>query len=186
MNIALISEAGGGKDFVGDYLVKKYGFTRYAFADNVKNVAETWFPDAYGNHEEKPRALLQAVGTKFREIDQDVWIRTMFEDIDARRLDSIKFGFTTESVIVTDCRMPNEYEALKKRGFTFVRVDVDNETRLQRLRDRGDAFTEEDLLHSSEQHYSTFECEYYIFNQGSRELAYAQADEVIERMINVK
>lgn len=182
MNIALISEAGSGKDFCSDYLVKKYGYTRYAFADNVYSVAETWFPDSFGKDGEKPRALLQAVGTKFREIDSSVWIKTMFEDIDEQEKVAKRYSLTSESIVVTDCRMPNEYEALKNRGFKFVRIDVDDETRLQRMRDRGDSFTEKDLSHDTEQHYSEFECDYYIFNQGSKELAYEQLDTIMDKL----
>lgn len=183
MNISIIAEAGAGKDFLCDYLVEKYGYTRYAFADNVKSIAETWFPDSYGSNNEKPRALLQAVGTKFREIDEDVWIKAMFQDIDEQEKIAKQYNFTSESVVVTDCRMPNEYEALKNRGFKFIRVEVDDETRLQRMRDRKDSFTEKDLSHDTEQHYSEFECEYYLFNQGSKEMAYEQLDAILERII---
>src|SRR5690606_23899297 len=117
-------------------------FTRYAFADNVKHVAKTWFPDIYGDESNKPRALLQAVGTKFREIDENVWIKTMFEHIDSQEGIAERYNFTSENVIVTDCRMPNEYKALKERAFIFIRIDVDEEVRLQRLIDRGDSFNE--------------------------------------------
>lgn len=182
MNISLIAEAASGKDFLSDYLVTKYGYTRYAFADNVKSVAETWFPDSYGIDGEKPRALLQAVGTKFREIDKDVWINTMFEDIDAQEEIAKRYNLTSESIVVTDCRMPNEYQALKDRGFKFIRIDVDDETRVQRMRDRGDTFTEKDLLHHTEQHYSEFECKYHIDNSGSKESAYEQLDRIMDRL----
>lgn len=182
MNISIIAEAGAGKDLLTDYLVAQYGYTRYAFADNVYNVAETWFPNEYGNNGEKPRALLQAVGTKFREIDEDVWIRTMFEDIDEQEKIAKQYKLTSENVVVTDCRMPNEYKALKDRGFKFIRIDVDDGTRLQRMRDRGDSFTEKDLLHQTEQHYSEFKCDYYLFNQGSKELAYDQLDKIMDRL----
>lgn len=186
MNIGVIGFAGSGKDFIAEYMIKRYGFTRYAFADNVKLVAETWFPDLYGKDGEKPRALLQAIGMLFREIDEDVWIKSMFTDVDSKRERDIKSGYRVENVIVTDCRLPNEYEALKERGFIFIQIDVDEKTRLQRMRERGDIFSEKDMKHHTEQHYSEFKCDYYIFNQGSKELAYAQVDGIVERLIELR
>ena len=183
MNVAVIGKMGSGKDVIGEYLIRKYGFTRYAFADNVKLIAEVWFPGLYGDGKEKPRKLLQDVGTKFREIDSDVWIKAMLEDIDSNEGVAKAHGFRIEDVVVTDVRMPNEYKALKDRGFKFIRVDVDNETRIQRLRDRGDSFTEKDLLHDTEQHYDSFECDYYVFNQGSKELAYEQIDRIMDKLV---
>lgn len=183
MNIAILGKMGSGKDVIGEYLIRKYGFTRYAFADNVKLIAEVWFPSLYGNGKEKPRKLLQDVGTKFREIDKNVWINAMFDDIDSRGKMDASLGYKSEDIIITDCRMPNEYEALKKRGFNFIRIDVDEETRIQRLRDRGDLFTEDSLLHDTEQHYDSFEYDYYVFNQGSKELAYEQIDRIMDKLV---
>lgn len=179
IRIALISPAGGGKDFIADYLVKEYGFTRYAFADNVKKVAKQWFPDLYSSNN-KPRAMLQKIGTDFRMIDSNVWIKSMFDDIDDESEDRLKLGYQEENVVVTDCRMPNEYAALKERGFIFIKINVDDQTRMKRLLDRGDTFTEEDLKHSTESFYDTFECNYSLFNYGDKQLAYDSTDEIIE------
>lgn len=179
MNIVLISEAGGGKDFISDYLVRKYGYTRYAFADNVKLLAEVWFPELYGNGDSKPRWLLQALGTKFREIDKDVWIKAMLDNIDSNHETAKKSVEAVEHVVVTDCRMPNEYEALKERGFTFIRISVDEDVRLERLVERGDLFSKDDLNHHTESFYNSFECDYEIHNNGSIQEVYDSIDNII-------
>lgn len=180
MNITLIASAGTGKDFLAEYLIKKYGYTRYAFADNVKLLAEVWFPDLYGNGEEKPRKLLQDLGTKFREIDKDVWIDAMFSDIDNNANSRKRRIEAQEVIVVTDCRMPNEYEALKNRGFTFIRITTDPAIREARLLNRGDKFSENDLKHHTESFYDSFECDYEIENNRSVEEAYHVIDEVIK------
>jgi dephospho-CoA kinase len=182
-NICLISEAGGGKDFLADYLIKRYGLSRYAFADNVKQVAEKWFPDLYGDGKAKPRWLLQAIGTMFRDIDPDVWIKALFNDIDRSKKIRSQYGEAQEHIVITDCRMPNEYEALKNRGFTFIRIEVDEGVRKQRLRDRGDKFTEKDMNHHTETFYNTFDCEYTIENNGSAEEAYEALNRVMKLAI---
>lgn len=181
-NIAIIAEAGAGKDFVAEYLIRRFGYSRYAFADNVKLVAETWFPKLYGSITKKPRELLQAVGTKFREIDENVWINAMLDDIRGHRIAQQQLGWSQEFIAVTDCRLPNEYEALKREGYTFIRLRVDKETRLSRMRERGDIFDEKSLSHHSESFYDEFECEYEIDNNGTPEELYKQIDEIVKTM----
>lgn len=150
--IALIGEAGSGKDFVANYLMENYDFVRLAFADKVKSIAADLFPTAYSS-DKKPRELLQAVGTKMREIDPEVWIRTVVRKVS-----------DSQPYVVTDLRMPNEYEALKNEGFTFIRLLTSEETRMKRLRARGDVFKATDLTHDTERHYDSFEYDFTIGN----------------------
>lgn len=186
MNIVLISEAGGGKDFLADYLVSNYGYTRYAFADHVRSVAQTWFPHLYGDGKSKNRALLQAIGTKFREIDSDIWIDSMFEGIDEQAAIRKRYKEAPEFIVITDCRMPNEYQALKDRGFKFIRVQVDADVRKQRLLARGDKFNEDDLNHHTESFYNQFECDFTIHNNTTQLEAYVQLDSILESIMAMK
>lgn len=186
MNIAFISEAGGGKDFLAEYTISRYGYTRYAFATHVKITTKKYFPERYGNGEEKDRSLLQEVGTKFREIDPYVWVKAMFNDIDEEASIRKKCMEMQEYIVITDCRMPNEYQALKERGFTFIRIKVDEEIRKQRQIDRGDKFTEKDLQHHTESFYNQFECDYIITNNGTPEEAYKQLDSVLDAITKEK
>lgn len=183
MNIVLIAEAGGGKDFLAEYTIRKYGYTRYAFADHVKDVAKLWFPDSYGDDKEKPRWLLQAIGTKFREIDEDVWIKSMFQDIDEEAEIRKRCMEIPEYIIITDCRMPNEYQALSDRGFKFIRVNVREDIRKHRLLSRGDKFKEDDMKHHTESFYNQFECHYEMENNGTAEEAYEALDRIIEQIV---
>jgi len=180
LNLAFISEAGGGKDFLAQHTITNYGYTRYAFATHVNNVAKKWFPDLYGDGKEKPRWLLQAIGTKFREVDPDVWIKAMLKEIDEEASNRRRYMEIQEHIVVTDCRMPNEYQALKERGFTFIRIHVDGEIRKQRLLDRKDKFSENDMNHHTESFYDQFECDFVITNNGTQEVAYRQLDDVID------
>lgn len=181
-NIAVIAEAGAGKDVVAEYLIEKYGYSRYAFADNVKLVAETWFPELYGNGKEKPRWLLQTIGTMFREIDEYVWINAMLEDIANSKAYRERNKYSKEHITITDCRMPNEYEVLKEKGYTFLRVVTDEDIRLKRLKDRGDSFKEEDLEHHTESFYNSFHCDYVIDNNGTLDELHKQIDNLMMRL----
>ena len=181
MNIVLISEAGGGKDLISTILSRHYGYNRYAFADNVKKVAEKWYPDLYGNGQAKPRWLLQKIGTMFREVDSDVWIKAMFKEIDCNKDEARRYGYSDESIVVTDCRMPNEYEALKSRDFIFIRINVDEEVRNERMKERGDSFTENDMKHHTETFYDSFECDYEVSNNGTLE----ELEEEVHRVMKM-
>ena len=186
MNIVLVSEAGGGKDFIAEYAINKYGYTRYAFATHVNAVSKKWFSDLYGDGAEKPRWLLQAVGTKFREIDPYVWIKMMFADIDKEAAIRKRSMEAQEFIVITDCRMPNEEKALKDRGFVFIRIHVDEEIRKQRMIDRGDKFTEKDMKHHTESYYDQIECDYVITNNGTPEEAYRMLDEILMKATKEK
>lgn len=168
MSVALIGKMGSGKDTVAETLIKSYGYTRYAFADNLKLLAETWFPDQY-NSKNKPRQLLQDLGMAFRSIDEDVWIRTMLDDIQQQYNESIASLYYPESIVVTDTRLPNEYQALKDKGFKFIRVTVDEDICKQRMINRGDVFNSNNMKHTTESYYDTFECDYMIDNNGTLE-----------------
>lgn len=184
IKLALYGLMGSGKDFAADYLIKQYGFTRYAFADNVKLVAETWFPEIYGDGNKKPRELLQAVGTKFREIDESVWIKALLDDIESKNEQLIKEGFYSENIVITDCRMPNEYQKLKENGYTFVRICASDEVRKQRMIERGDIFNSNDTQHHTESFYSSFEYNHSISNDGSPEDLYRRIDYLMKSLMS--
>lgn len=182
MNIVLVGEAASGKDFLSERLLR-YGYYRYAFADEVKEVAKKYFPHLY-NEDNKPRWLLQAIGTMFRDIDPDIWVKALLNQIDKTN-DILKgYGLAREVVVITDCRMPNEYEALKERDFIFIRIKVDKGIRKQRMIDRGDEFTEDDMKHHTESFYNTFECEYEIDNNGTLEELEDQIEDVMTQIIS--
>lgn len=182
MNIVLIANAASGKDATAEFLIHQYGYKRYAFADNVKKVAREWFPHLY-DEEKKPRWLLQMVGTMYREIDPDVWIKALFADIDKEQSILKQYGYAPEAIVITDCRMPNEYEALKERGYTFIRINVDAEVRKQRMKVRGDSFTENDMKHHTETFYDSFECDYEISNNGTLDDLKHEIDSVMNQII---
>jgi len=59
-----------GKTTSAEYLVRKYGFVKLAFADKLKEIARDLFPEQFESGE-KPRKLLQDLGIKMREIDEE-------------------------------------------------------------------------------------------------------------------
>ena len=69
--IAITGKMCSGKTTIANYLIEKNNqFVKISFADKVKEIATDLF-----NMKEKNRYLLQSIGTKMREIDEDVWAR---------------------------------------------------------------------------------------------------------------
>lgn len=164
--IALIGKAGSGKDYVAEHLVFHYGFQRFAFADELKKVAFQLFPEAFSNGQ-KPRKLLQELGQKMRELDEEVWIRALMRQLKHKK---------PERVVVTDVRQTNEYIALMRAGFVMVKIDARDEVRLERLNRRGDRFTLDDLNHETERIIDSLPADYIFTNNGNGE------DDILERM----
>jgi hypothetical protein len=88
-----------------------------SFAGKLKELATELF-----GMEDKDRKLLQDLGGKMREINEDVWLNY-----------TINESLHHENVVIDDLRLPNEYNKLKEAGFTIVRLEIDRETQIKRL-----------------------------------------------------
>ncbi|MFJ7419770.1 hypothetical protein ACIQXD_14310 [Streptomyces uncialis] len=139
-HIALIGRARSGKDTVAARLVRRYAYTRIAFADPLKSLVLDIDPivayepsgyeplptrlsavvERYGWETAKDRfpevrRVLQRTGQALRDQDPDHWL--------SLALDKVTVADTWNlPVVVTDCRHPNEAQALKARGFRLVRI----------------------------------------------------------------
>ena len=166
MKIALVGKARSGKDTVADYLVAHYGFTEYKFSKGIRDVINL----VRGEDATKNRRELQDVGQGLRRaLGEDVWVNYT--------LATVK-GDTP--VVISDCRQPNEAKRLREEGYLLIRVESDEEVRVQRMLAAGDTFTREDLNHETEQ--IGFECDSIIHNNGSLEELYAQVEQHIDTL----
>lgn len=105
--VGLCGYAGSGKDTAAQALVAQ-GWERRAFADTIKQVATRigW----NGQKDDAGRRLIQDLGMACCEIlDPDVWVRPVLRD-------------RTGPVVITDVRMPNEFEAIKNAGGKIIRI----------------------------------------------------------------
>lgn len=174
MRIALSGLKRAGKDTVGSYLIQNYSCKRFAFADEVKRLARELFPEEFVQND-KPVDLLQWLGNTMRQRNPDVWINKLSAVIQLTK-DPVP------NLVVTDVRYPNEVQALKKLGFTIVKVQVPVEVSVERCKATEVNFTEELLLHESEQLAQSNEqyYDYVIENTGTLEELYRKVDEMME------
>lgn len=182
MIIGLNGYAGSGKDTAGEYLVMAHGFTRFAFADLLKDsvcslfgipreqvdrlkldvtalvtlyIADLPVSENSGIIKEMSfRGFLQRYGTEaHREVfGEDFWVDQLF----SRMLTS------TERAVITDVRFLNEAERILQFGGLVLRI---NRSRLF-----------EDDTHASEQPLPDWLISGEVDNSGDLSTLYKKLD----------
>jgi dephospho-CoA kinase len=163
IQIALTGQMRSGKDTVGKFLVEEHGFKRFAFGDEIVKICRKLFPNEFRTGE-KPRKLLQDFGQYCVSIDKDVWVNRLFKEMLWNNTDPLE-----DNVVITDLRQPHEYEKLVESGFIIVRVMADPELRKKRIISVGEKYDPKTFNHTTEQFVKTFEVDYEIENNGTRE-----------------
>ena len=138
MIIGVCGFIGSGKDTVADYLVNLHHFRRESFANTLKDAVsavfgwdrtmlegrtkqarewreqqDNWWTDRLGMVI-TPRWVLQNWGTEVcrNGFHDDIWIASLEN----------KLRNSTDDVVISDCRFPNEIQAIKQSGGIVVRV----------------------------------------------------------------
>lgn len=176
--IALSGYAESGKDTVADYLGERYGYTKVAFADPLRDFAWAVNPiveygqdgpiryqdalETYGYTEAKMlfpelRELLQRIGT---EGARGVFGDSFWVDLAGKEADK------HDLVAVPDCRFPNEAE--------WVVDDADGVV-VWISRVGNDAVN----THASDNSLNEWDFNYVLTNDGSFDELYEQIDEMM-------
>lgn len=190
-NIALTGLMRSGKDAVAAYLTDKYGYTRFAFGDGLKDVCRVLYPDEFANGN-KPRALLQGFGQDARKYDESVWTRKCFDDIGSsrERIESVQakirvappLSLKQFRVVISDLRQPSEYDRCRAESYVIIRVTAPESVRIDRAIKSSDTFNLRDLTHDTESHVGGFEVDYEIVNDGTLAELYAQIDAIMTQL----
>ena len=139
MIIGLVGFIGSGKNSAAEYLIAAYNFKQESFASSLKdtlscifgwnrnklegiseldrewrNQIDPWWAQRLNIPELTPRKMLQQIGTDlFRNhFHHDIWIASLEN----------KLQKYSNNIVITDCRFPNEIEAIRKLGGIIVRV----------------------------------------------------------------
>jgi dephospho-CoA kinase len=186
--LAICGRARSGKDTVANYLEEKYAFTKFAFADDMKQLLHKLFPHI--SDRPKPRRAYQVFGEGLRNLDlpgaDHVWIDACMRKVNAHIWWHSEVDNRGANVVITDLRMQLELDYLRANGFTIIRVSAPDDDRLLRAKLAGDDFNEADLEHETESHVDSFDCEYEIVNAGSLDDLKAQIDSILAQINGVK
>ena len=190
--IAICGKLRSGKSLIAEHLVENHGFHRIAFGDSLKYYADHIFPhfteeltapdEIFGGTRvigyRKPRTLYQTFGQMMREIDPDIWLYHAERTIEA--LSNMR---SVKGIVIDDLRQPNEEIWARDNGFTIIRVNANEDTRLRRARALGDDFKPEDLRHETELHIDDIEADFDIWNDGEdSEVLHRKIDEIMTKI----
>jgi hypothetical protein len=139
MIIGVCGLIGSGKDTIADYLVNIHQFRRESFAHTLKDAVsavfgwdrellegrtkhsrawreqvDPWWAERLGMPDLTPRWVLQYWGTEVvrKGFHDNTWIASVEN----------KLRKTSDDIVISDCRFPNEIAAIKNAGGTVIRV----------------------------------------------------------------
>ena len=167
IKIALTGKMRSGKSTAAQHLFMSHGFERISFSSGLTTTADRLFSHLYYEEKDqfglyrtkKPRHLLQSLGQKLREIDEDVFIEQA-----TKSLNVYSNWRDCKGVVIDDLRQENEAKWAKENGFTIIRVNADESDRLARIERAGDDFKAEDLRHETEQYIDDIQADIDIWN----------------------
>jgi hypothetical protein len=139
MIIGVCGFIGSGKDTIADYLTNFHGFRRESFANSLKDAVayvfgwdrtmlegrttqarawreqvDPWWAERLNMPELTPRWVLQYWGTEVcrKAFHDDIWIASLEN----------KLRNSTDNIVISDCRFPNEIKSIKEAGGIVIRV----------------------------------------------------------------
>jgi hypothetical protein len=139
MIIGVCGFIGSGKDTVADYLTNFHGFRRESFANSLKDAVaqvfgwdrimlegrttqarawreqvDPWWAQRLDMPDLTPRWVLQHWGTEVcrKAFHDDIWIASLEN----------KLRNSTDNIVISDCRFPNEIRSIKDAGGIVIRV----------------------------------------------------------------
>lgn len=178
--IALVGNMRSGKDTFADVLINEQGYTKIAFADELKRICKELFPEQFKNGN-KPREILQNVGQCMRSIDYDVWVKALDRKIKQYDAVTNMYEIKEDNLVITDVRYPNEVGYLIDNGFIVVQIFVDRSILEERCKATDPNFNPAQLDHESE--FMASNCtvgDILIYNNNSLEEYLDTVHKVIE------
>ena len=139
MIIGVCGFIGSGKDTIADYLTNFHGYRRESFANSLKDAVayvfgwdrtmlegrtkqarewreqvDPWWAQRLDMPNLTPRWVLQYWGTEVcrKAFHDDIWIASLEN----------KLRNSTDDIVISDCRFPNEIKSIKEAGGIVIRV----------------------------------------------------------------
>lgn len=204
MIIGICGFIGAGKDTVADYLVNFHEFRRESFASTLKDAVsavfgwdrtmlegrtkqarewreqvDPWWAQRLKMPTLTPRWVLQYWGTEVcrKAFHDDIWIASLEN----------KLRNSQDNVVISDCRFPNEIEAIKKAGGLIIwvkRGDLPEWYDDAVAANRGQNIAVQDLkmkkIHASETAWAGTKFDYELDNNYSIEELFEQIKNLVQ------
>lgn len=122
LKIGICGRMASGKTSLAREIILNHGEGEVlSLAKEVKNVAKNLF-----GMEDKDRPLLQKIGMKMREIEEDVWLNFLLRQADVSE---------KAIVVVDDVRFINEVDKMRDAGFVMIKIVIDETLQKERLKE---------------------------------------------------
>jgi hypothetical protein len=198
MIIGVCGFIGSGKDTIADYLVNFHEFRRESFANTLKDAVsavfgwdrtmlegrtkqardwreqvDPWWAERLSMPTLTPRLMLQIWGTEVcrKGFHDDIWIASLEN----------KLRNSTDNIVISDCRFPNEISSIKRAGGTIVwvqRGELPAWYNLAVSANQGHNLSVQELkrigIHASETAWVGTDFDYILDNNGSIDDLYSQ------------
>lgn len=139
MILGITGLIGSGKDTIADYLIRFHGFKKLSYAEPLKDAVaavfgwdremlegtttssrqwreeiDEWWAKRLDIPHLTPRWVLQQWGTEVcrKNFHNDIWVAATENNL--RKIN--------DNVVITDCRFPNEVDAIRNAGGKVIRV----------------------------------------------------------------
>jgi hypothetical protein len=203
MIIGICGFIGCGKDTVADYLTNDHGFRRESFAGTLKDAVahifgwnremlegrskearewreqiDPWWAERLDMPTLTPRWVLQYWGTEVarKAFHDDIWVASLEN----------KLRNSTDDVVISDCRFPNEIDVIHKAGGKVVwvkRGDLPSwYTNAQQANEGSNYHINEmkvQKIHPSEWAWINSKFDAVVENNGSIDQLYAQVENLL-------
>ena len=203
MIVGVCGLIGSGKDTIADYLVNFHEYRRESFASTLKDAVssvfswdrtmlegrtkearewreqvDSWWAERLDMPTLTPRWVLQYWGTEVcrRGFHDDIWIASLEN----------KLRNSRDSVVISDCRFPNEIASIKNAGGKIVwvkRGELPGWYNTALEANRGNNVAINDLkmqkIHASETSWIGTDFDFVIENNGSIDDLYQQIESLI-------
>ena len=204
MIVGFVGFIGSGKDTAADYLVNFHGFRRDSFANTLKDAVanvfgwdrtllegrtaearawreevDTWWSERLNMPNLTPRWILQYWGTEVcrQGFHDDIWIASVEN----------KMRKTTDNIVISDVRFPNEIRAIHNAGGIVIwvqRGELPSWHIMAAKANNGDTFAAEKLkalgVHTSETAWVGKDIDHVISNNTTIDDLYKQIKNLVE------
>ena len=123
--LALSGPRACGKSTIAKHLVQNHGYTRFAFADALREIAKCAGDDFIDD-----RDYLARLGTTLREM-----LPRFLLDVISQKIARIE-----GPVVIEDIRFPTEFDFCKSIGAVTIRFEISRDKQLKRLLSRDGVF----------------------------------------------
>tara|TARA_R110002020_G_scaffold157312_3_gene340018 strand:+ start:9084 stop:9707 length:624 start_codon:yes stop_codon:yes gene_type:complete len=128
VRIAICGKMASGKTTMAEWLEINHDYVKFSLAGAVKDFGNFLFDIPNG---QKDRIAYQKVGDGARRyLCEDVWINTLFRKVE----EHCGTPYATHNIVVDDVRYENEVHKLKRDGWVLIKINIDDELQLQRLK----------------------------------------------------